>query len=85
MDEKPSLNMPILSIIVGNSIFICLHMIVLFNFFAVQRFEWLEHMSRAVAVNTVPLIVLAVCFMLYFYYQFYCFLDSNDNIETIST
>ena len=84
-DEKPALSKPILSIIVGNSIFIFLHIIVLSNFFVTHRFEWLEHLPRAIAVSTVPLIILAVCFMLYFYYQFYCFLDSNDKIDKIST
>ena len=85
IDELPRLSRPILSIIVGNGIFICLHLIVLANFILRDRFEWLEHMPRIIAVSTVPLIVLAVCFMLYFYYQFYCFLNATGNIEKTST
>jgi hypothetical protein len=85
IDEFPSLSRPILSIIVGNGLFISLHLIVLLNFISRNRFEWLEHMPRIIAVSTVPLIIMAVCFMLYFYYQFYCYLNSNENIEKNST
>jgi hypothetical protein len=81
IDEVKNLSRPILSIIIGNSIYIFLHLIVLFNFISTDRFEWLEHMPRAVAVGTAPIIILAVCFMLYFYYQFYRYLASGDNIE----
>jgi len=84
-DEIKSLSRPILSIIVGNGIFIFLHLIVLLNFILRKRFEWLEHMPRAIAVSTVPLIILAVFFMLYFYYQFYFFLNSSGTIEKKST
>ena len=85
IDESPSLGRPILSIIVGNGIFIFLHFIVLLNFISRGRFEWLDHMPRIIVVSTVPLIVLAVCFMLYFYYKFYCYLNSSRNIEKFST
>jgi len=84
IDEKPLLSKPILSMIIANSIFICLHIVVLSNFLAKHKFEWLEHMHRAIAVSTVPLIILAVCFILYFYYKFYCFLDSKANVEKFS-
>jgi len=83
--EMPRLRIPIRSIIIGNSIYICLHLIVLINFIATHRFEWLEHMSRVVAVATVPVIISAVLFMLYFYYQFYRFLDSKETIERVPT
>ncbi len=76
-DEKTRLSRPISSIIIGISIFIFLHLIVLFNFIATKRFEWLEHMPRYVASGTVPLIILAVLLMLFFYYSFYKFLDSG--------
>jgi len=85
IEEKARLNKPILSMIIGNSIYICLHLIVLANFLITHRLEWLEHMPRVIAVGTVPVIISAVCFMLYFYYQFYCFLDSHDTIERLST
>jgi len=84
-DEKARLRKPILSIIIGNSLHICFHLIALFNFLIIQRVEWLEHMPRAIAVGTVPVIILAVCFMLYFYCQFYCFLGSNGNTKRLST
>jgi len=83
MTEKARLRNPIRSIIIGNSIYICLHLIVLINFIVTHRFEWLEHMSRVVAVGTVPVIISAVLFMLYFYYQFYRFLDSGENIKRV--
>jgi len=82
LDEQPRLSKPILSIIIGISIYICLHLIVLFNFLATDRFEWLEHMPRVVAVSTVPLIIVAVFSILFFYYRFYYFLDSGYKIET---
>jgi hypothetical protein len=82
LDEKPRLSKPILSIIIGISIYIFLHLIVLFNFLATDRFEWLDHMPRIVAVGTAPLIIVAVSSILYFYYRFYYFLDSGCKIET---
>jgi len=82
MDEKPMLSKPILSIIIGSSIYICIHFIVFFNFLATDRFDLLEHMPRVVAVTTVPLIIAAVSLILFFYYKFYNFLDSDSDIET---
>jgi len=82
-NEMPRLRSPIRSIIIGNSIYICLHLIVSINFIATHRFEWIKHMSRVVAVATVPVILSAVLFMLYFYYQFYRFLDSRETIERV--
>jgi len=85
MTEELRLRKPIRSIIIGNGIYICLHSIVLINFIATHRFEWLEHMSRVVAVATVPVIISAILFMLYFYYQFYLFLGSKEYIERVET
>lgn len=85
LDEKTRLSKPMLSIIIGISIYTCLHLIVLFNFLATDRFEWIEHMPRIVAVSTVPLIIVAVFLILSFYYRFYKFLDSGYKIENEST
>lgn len=82
LKEKKLLNKPILSIIFGTAIFLCLHLIVICNFFTTNKFEWLEHMPRAVAVGTVPLIIIAVFLILIFYYRFYYFLDSGYKIKT---
>ncbi len=76
-DEKPMLNTPVLSIIFGISIYMGLHLIVLVNFLATQRFARLEHMPQAAAMGTVPLIVVAVCLVLFFYYRFYCFIKES--------
>ena len=76
-DEKAELNKPVLSIIIGITIFIGLHLIVLLNFLATGRFQWLEHMPRVVAVGTVPLMIGAALTILFFYYRFYWFLDSG--------
>ena len=76
LEEERMLRKPILSMIGGISIFLVLHLIVLVNFIATDAFKWLEHMPRAVAVGTVPLIVIVVFLILHFYYRFYCFLDS---------
>ena len=76
-DEKLALNKPVLSIMIGITIFIGLHLIVLLNFLATGRFQWLEHMPRVVAVGTVPLVIGAAFSTLFFYYRFYCFLDSG--------
>jgi len=74
-EEKRVLGRSILSIIVGTCIFIFLHSIVLFNFIASNRFEWLEHMPRAIALGTVPLIFVAALLILIFYFRFYRFLS----------
>ena len=74
-EEKRVLGRSILSIIVGTCIFICLHSVVLFNFIASNRFEWLNHMPRAIALGTVPLIFVAASLILIFYYRFYRFLS----------
>jgi hypothetical protein len=74
--EKEFLQKPILSMIFGILIFLCLHLIVIFNFFTTKRLEWLEHMPRIVAVGTVPLMIIAVILILIFYCKFYYYLDS---------
>ncbi len=76
-NEKIELGIPVSAMIIGISIFISLHFIVLFNFIATKRFEWLEHMARGFAIGTVPLIIIAACSMSFFYYRFYKFLDSG--------
>jgi hypothetical protein len=78
-DEKIGLGRPVSSMIMGICVFIFFHVIVLFNFIATKRFEWLEHMPRGIALGTVPLIIAAVLLMLYFYYRFYRFLDSENS------
>jgi len=78
-EEEGMLRKPILSMIGGTSPFLLLHLIVLVNFIATGAFQWLEHMPRAIAVGTVPLIVIALFLMLHFYYRFYCLLESLQN------
>jgi hypothetical protein len=80
-DERTKLGRPVSSMIIGICVFILLHVIVLFNFITTKRFEWLEHMPRGFAVGTVPLIIAAVLLMLFFYYRFYRFLDSENSTE----
>ncbi len=75
LEEKAILGKPILSITIGISIFLLFHLIVLFNFLSANRFQWLEHMPRAAAVATVPILIMAVILILAFYYRFYYFLD----------
>lgn len=69
-EEIEILNGPILSAIIGNAIFIVLHLIVLINFLKFHRFNWLEHIPRIVAVGTLPFIALAAILILHFYYKF---------------
>jgi len=73
-EEYRVLNRPLSSAIIGVGIFIALHVIVLMNFLIFGKFNWLEHMSRPVAVGTVPIIVIAAMLILYFYLKFYQFL-----------
>lgn len=73
-----SLKNPVISMIGGISIYMVLHAIVLIHFVLAGRFEWLEHMPRPVAVGTMPLVVVAVCLMLYFYLRLYGFLTGRD-------
>lgn len=75
LEEKAILSKPILSITIGISIFLLFHLMVLFNFISRNRLEWLDHMPRAVAVGTVPFLIMAVILILTFYYRFYYFLD----------
>ena len=83
-DEVPDLSTPIVSMLVGNGLFICLHVIVLFNFVLIGSFKWLEHMPRGMALGTVPVILLAVGCMLFFYYRFYRYLNATGNREKIT-
>jgi len=76
-EERRILGKPLLSIIVGISFFVLLHLVVLVNFVTTRKFEWLEHMPRAVAIGTLPLMVAAVFLILIFYFRFYEFLDSG--------
>jgi hypothetical protein len=70
-EEMSSLKSPVISIITGICIYICLHLIVLVNFLTTEKFEWLEHMPREVAVITMPVMAFSACLMLFFYYRFY--------------
>jgi len=72
--EYRMLDQPISLAIMGISIFIVLHLIVLINFLKSHKFNWLEHMPRNIAVGTIPFIVFAAIFILYFYIKFYEFL-----------
>jgi hypothetical protein len=78
IEEERMLNKPIMSIILAISFFLFFHVVVLINFLTINKFVWLEHMHRGVAVGTVPLLIIAVLLMLNFYYRFYCLLESND-------
>lgn len=82
VDEKARLRKPLVSIITGISIYIFLHLIVLINFLATNKFEWIEHMPKVVAVSTLPFIIAAVFLILFFYYKFYHFLDTSDKMKT---
>jgi hypothetical protein len=73
-EEYSALNRPLSSAIIGVGIFTALHLVVLVNFLMHRKFSWLEHMSRPVAVGTVPIIVVAAIFILYFYLKFYQYL-----------
>lgn len=76
-EEFRVLNRPISLALIGVGIFSVLHLLVLINFLIFQRFNWLEHMPRAVSIGTVPLIVLAAIFLYYFYFRFYQFLSET--------
>ncbi len=78
-NEKIRLDGPVSSMIIGICIFIFFHAIVLFNFIDTKQFEWFEHMSRGIALGTVPLVITAVLLMLFFYYRFYQFIDSDNS------
>ena len=74
-EEYGILNRPLSSAIIGVGIFTALHLVVLVNFLMHRKFNWLEHMPRPVAIGTVPLIVVAAIFILYFYLKFYQYLN----------
>lgn len=54
-----------------------LHLIDLINFLQSQRFNWLEHMPRKIALGTSPFVALAAILILHFYIRFYQFLLSQ--------
>lgn len=80
-EEERILNKPILSMIAGISLFLFFHLVVLVNFITTNKFEWLEHMPRVIAVGTIPLLIIAVFLILIFYFRFYYFLDSGCKIK----
>jgi len=73
-EEHRMLDRPTTSAIIGIGIFIVLHVIVLVHFMVFHKFDWLEYMSRNVALGTTPFLVVAALFILYFYIKFYTFL-----------
>lgn len=77
--EHKMLDKPLSSAIIGVGIFIVLHVIVFINFLKFHKFIWLEHMSRNIAVGTLPVIVIAALLVLYFYITFYKFLCLHAN------
>lgn len=77
--EYSMLDRPISSAIIGVAIFIVIHLIVSINFLKSHEFTWLEHMPRNIVVGTIPLLVVAALFILYFYIQFYMFLCFHGN------
>jgi hypothetical protein len=78
-EEYEFLDRPILSAIIGVMIFMVLHLVVLINFLKFQKFNWLEHMPRMIAVITVPFTAVAAILILYFYIKFYQFLVLQRN------
>jgi len=54
-DEYRMLDRPLSSAIIGVAIFSVLHLIVLINFLKFHTFTWLNHMSRTIAVGTLPI------------------------------
>ncbi len=83
--EYTALNRPLSSAIIGVAIFIVLHSIVLINFLMFERFNWLEHMPRHVAVGTIPLIAIAAISILYFYLKFYQYLKTTSTVTASDT
>jgi len=75
--EREVLHKPIVAIIAGISFFLCFHLIVILNFLSANQFERFEHIPRIVVAGTVPFLIAAVFLILYFYFRFYCFLDSR--------
>ena len=59
------------SAIVGSSIFVVLHTIVLIHFLSSGEFQWLAHLSRKVAIGTLPILAIAVTALLHFFVSFY--------------
>lgn len=76
-DEYRVLNLPIISAMIGIVVFMALHLIVIINFLIFQKFDWLEHMPRIIAMSTIPFIAFSTILILYFYSKFYQFLRLN--------
>jgi len=81
LKEKPRLRYPVIVVILGLSFYIAFQLMVLFNFLTAAQFPWLAQLPRIVAVSFVPLILLAVS-MLFFYFRFYALLNSGLKIRT---
>jgi len=74
-DETKVLRRAVSAAIIGVALFMSLHLLGLAHFLTAQKSSWLEHMPRIISLGTLPLIVLAVILILYFYWIFYRFLE----------
>ena len=74
--ERVILGKPILSMIIGNTIFLCFHLIVVINFLSSDTFKWLESTPGLSAAGALPFLTGAVLLILIFYFRFYFYLNS---------
>ena len=77
-DEHIQLNRPILSAIIGVSIFLVLHLAVVINLKGCQTFDQSRQIPPIVSVFTLLFVVLAASLILKFYVNFYSFLSMMD-------
>lgn len=74
-EEAGPLDGPVSFALTGIGMFFILHLIVLIHFLKFVKFSWLEDMHRAVALGTLPFVMLAAAFLFHFYLKFYQFLS----------
>lgn len=77
-DEHIQLNRPVLSAIIGVSIFLVLHLTVVINLIGYQVFDRSRQIPLIVSVFSLLFIVLAASLILKFYVNFYHFLTRMD-------
>jgi Na+/phosphate symporter len=80
-DEKIKLNRPILSAIIGVSIFLVLHLTVVINLIGYEAFGRSRQIPELVSAFKLLFIVVAAILILIFYFNFYNFLNWLDENE----
>lgn len=74
--ERARLGKSTKSAIIGFSLYVSLHTIVLLNYLYSRKFSWLSQFSKDIALGTLIILAFAFIAVLYFFLTFYRFADA---------